>query len=145
MFRAVASVTINRPIDDVFAYPVALDPHLPEWASGVLSARRTTPEPLGVGTRLAGTSKVLGRLLSWQYTVTTFGPPTTFGGAMHSAAFDFTELYTLEALGSSTRIDQRTQVQPQGLFRLLEPLMAMAIQRLLASDLGRLNWRLEAT
>jgi hypothetical protein len=64
---------------------------------------------------------------------------------MHSAAFDFTELYTLAALGSSTRIDQRTQVQPQGLFRLLEPLMAMAIRRLLASDLGRLNGRLETT
>jgi hypothetical protein len=143
MFAAAASVTIDRPIDQVFAYLVALDPHLPEWASGVLSMRRTTPEPLGVGARLEGTSQMLGRPVRWQYTVTTFGPPTTFGGSVHSAAFDFTELYTLEALGSSTRINQHAEVQLHGLFRLLEPLLAMAIRRLLASDLGRLKGRLE--
>jgi hypothetical protein len=62
---------------------------------------------------------------------------------MRSAVFDFAELYTLESLGASTRIHQRTQVQPHGLLRLLEPVMAMGIRRLLTSDFGRLKARLE--
>jgi hypothetical protein len=47
-------------------------------------------------------------------------------------------------IGATTALRQQTQVQPQGLFRLIEPLMAIGIRRLLASDLARLKNLLEA-
>lgn len=71
--------------------------------------------------------------------VTAFEPPTLFGAALENPIFDFTERYVLEPFGATTALRQRTQVQPQGLFRLVEPLMAIGIRRLLASDLVRLK------
>jgi hypothetical protein len=100
---------------------------------------------MGVGAGLEGTSSVIGRPILWKYAVTTFVPPTSFGGSMRSGTFDFAELYTLESLGVSTRVRQRTHVQPHGLFKLLEPLMAVAIRRLLTADFGRLKRRLESS
>jgi hypothetical protein len=76
--------------------------------------------------------------------VTGFEPPRLFAGTAHNAIFGFTEQYVLEPLGTGTALGQQTQVQPQGLLRLIEPLMAFGIRRLLASDLARLKSRLEA-
>jgi hypothetical protein len=50
----------------------------------------------------------------------------------------------LQQLGATPRSHQHTQVQPQGLFRLIEPLMAIGIRRLLASDPVRLKSLLDA-
>ena len=77
--------------------------------------------------------------------VTGFEPPTLFGGTSENPIFSFTKRYLLEPLGGATiALRQQTQVHPQGLFRLVEPLMAIGIRRLLASDFARLKSLLEA-
>lgn len=49
VFSANASVTIERSIDQVFAYLVDFEENLPRWAGGIVAAQRTTTGPTGVG------------------------------------------------------------------------------------------------
>ena len=144
MFTASASVTIEQPIDQVFAYLIDLEQHLPHWAGGIVAADRTTAEPMGIGSQFRVVAGGRGPSIVSRYVVTTFEPPTFFGGTAENRVFGFTERYRLESLGSATALRQQTEVRPRGLFRLVEPLMAIGIRRLLASDLARLKSLLEA-
>lgn len=72
--HATHTVTIARPIEDVFAY-VADGERNGEWRPGVVEIRRDSGDG-GVGTRY--TQKVrgpMGRSISADYEVTTFEPP----------------------------------------------------------------------
>ena len=144
MFVASASITVRRPIEGVFTYLADLEANLPRWASGIVAVARMTPRPDGPGTRFQIVARAIGRPVVSDYLVTLFEPPTRFGGSAENRLFGFTEQYTLRSLGDATAIDQRTEVQPHGLLRLVAPLMALAIRRLLASDLERLKALLEA-
>jgi uncharacterized protein YndB with AHSA1/START domain len=48
MAKIEASVMIDRPVEDVWKFMTNLS-NLPKWDSGVLEAKQTSPEPLGVG------------------------------------------------------------------------------------------------
>jgi hypothetical protein len=143
VFTANASVTIERPIDQVFVYLVDFEKNLPRWAGGIVAAQRTTGGPTGVGSQFRVVAGGKGPRIVSHYTVTAFEPPTLFGAALENPIFGFTERYVLEPVGATTALRQQTQVQPKGLFRLIEPLMAIGIRGLLASDLARLKSLLE--
>ena len=48
MRRVEASISIAASPDEVFTF-VADVANLPRWQPGILSARRTSPDPVGVG------------------------------------------------------------------------------------------------
>ena len=141
MFTANASVTIERSIDQVFAYLVDFEENLPRWAGGIVAAQRTTTGPTGVGSQFRVVAGGRGPRIVSRYVVTAFEPPTLFGAALENPIFEFTERYVLEPFGAATALRQQTQVQPQGLCRLVEPLVTIGIRRLLASALARLKSR----
>ena len=71
MPRSVVSVAIKRPVEDVFA--VLSDPtNTPKWNSTLLSAKKTSDGPTGVGTTVQSTGKMFGRQLKTEFTVTEF-------------------------------------------------------------------------
>jgi hypothetical protein len=144
VFSANASVTIERSIDQVFAYLVDFEENLPRWAGGIVVAQRTTTGPTGVSSQFRVVAGGKGPRIVSRYVVTAFEPPTLFGAALENPIFDFTERCVLEPFGAMTALRQQTQVQPQCLFRLVDPLMASGIRRLPASDLARLKSLLEA-
>src|SRR5262245_27954389 len=71
MPKASYSVTINRPVADVFAY-VADGERCKEWRPGVLDIKRAGGEMTGgVGTRyLQGVKGPMGRRISADYEIT---------------------------------------------------------------------------
>ena len=54
------SVTIDRPVEDVFAYMTTVE-NSPTWQNPVLEAWQTSSGPLGVGATLVVKARVLGR------------------------------------------------------------------------------------
>jgi uncharacterized protein YndB with AHSA1/START domain len=69
-----SSVEINRPPADVFAYVDDLERH-GEWQEGIVSSKRETPGPTGVGSRATDTRRAPGGARSVTYEVTEHDPP----------------------------------------------------------------------
>ena len=96
MPQATYSVTINRPVADVFAY-VANGENCKEWRPGVLDIIRAGGEMIdGVGTRyLQGVKGPMGRRISADYEITVFEPDkriefqTVSGPARPHGRYDF--------------------------------------------------------
>ena len=74
MARAEASITIDRPVEEVFAFASNFEKH-EEWGSVVSGVVKTSEGPLGVGTSYRGTAQFLGRQMEWTSEVTEFQPP----------------------------------------------------------------------
>jgi uncharacterized protein YndB with AHSA1/START domain len=96
MPQASYSVTINRPVADVFAY-VADGENCKEWRPGVLDIKRAGGSTAGgVGTRyLQGVKGPMGRRISADYDITVFEPSqrlefqTVAGPARPHGRYDF--------------------------------------------------------
>jgi uncharacterized protein YndB with AHSA1/START domain len=73
--RFGATVVIDRPIEEVFAF-LADGENDPKFSSRVLEIRKTTEGPPGVGTVYASTVKDAGVKTQREFRLTEFEPPT---------------------------------------------------------------------
>ena len=66
-------ITINRPVEEVFAYVIDLQ-NGPEWQSGLLEVRRVTQGSPGVGSQYVSVRKFLGRKLEAVIEIVAYEP-----------------------------------------------------------------------
>lgn len=96
MPSASHSVTINRPLADVFAY-VADGEKCAQWRSGVLDIRRVNGDGSVGTTYQQGVKGPMGRRIAADYMVTTYEPnhrlefQTITGPARPHGRYDFDE------------------------------------------------------
>ena len=136
------SVVIDQPPAMVFAF-VADHENLPAWTVGVRNSERLTGGPPASGSRYRVEGKLLGRTIRSSYQVTAFEPDRGFAGTMTSPMFGFTEQYRFEPDGAGTRVSMSATVEPQGIFRLLTPIMTAGVRRQVRADHRRLKTVLE--
>ena len=118
---AVHEVTIERPIEDVFAvltdvtltgrwYPVDVE----EWW--------VTPPPHGIGSVRRARVKMMGWSLENDAEVTAYDPPrlAALRGLSKSASFDATLRFS--PVGDVTAVAVETRFELHGLMRLIGPL-----------------------
>lgn len=136
------SVVIRRPIEDVFAF-VAEQRNAPQWQSGLLEVRRTTDGPLGVGTRHAAVREFMGRRMELTNEYVEYEPnkKITFNGDSGQMYFEVS--YRTESAADGTRISCQMQMQPRGLLRLAQPLIAAGLRRDFKANLRNLKDLLE--
>jgi uncharacterized protein YndB with AHSA1/START domain len=120
MARMEASVVINRPIDEVFAYMTDVG-SWSQWNSGILEAEQTSEGSVGVGTTFQGVSQFLGQRGEW--------------------TSEFTEFEPVEG---GTRFTMIGEGETGGFFKLAEPILNRMWQRQLESMLANLKDILEA-
>lgn len=68
------SVTINRCIEDVFAYVSSIE-NLTDWGSGVIAVRKASSGCLHTGDVVRMTLRFLGRWMEMTYEVVEYQPP----------------------------------------------------------------------
>jgi uncharacterized membrane protein len=138
MISYESTIRIGRPAAEVFAMIVDPD-RMDEW-TGMSGSRWLTPSPHGAGSRLASTMPIgpFRRSVEWEVIEhqadRLFSVRSLPGGPM-----DWTGVYELEPAGAETVVKSRGEVQPNGLLRLLEPLMRAELPREEASELERLK------
>ena len=76
MAPVVHSVEIARSPEDVFAYWVDLERHA-EWNPDIVSSKRETDGPTGVGSRATDVRRAAGGKQSITYEITEHDPPRT--------------------------------------------------------------------
>ncbi len=134
------SVFIAQPPDVVFDYLSKAD-NLPEWDSSVVQAEQLGTNPVGVGTRSRGTSKVLGRRFEWTTEVIEFDPPRRATFRSVAGKLNFTVTNILEPVDGGTQYTYRVEAASGlgGIFgRLADPIVGRAQGRTIRANLETL-------
>ena len=129
MARYSATIATPRLIDEVFAYLADFANTL-EWDPGVVEAQRLDDEPVAKGSEFRIVSEFLGRRTSLLYRVIEFDPPrlVTFRG-VNSTVVSLDRL-TFENFGAGTQVTYDAVLTLKGPFKLADPLLALAFNRL---------------
>jgi uncharacterized protein YndB with AHSA1/START domain len=135
MPQAQRTVTINRPIEAVFAF-VADGEKCPQWRPGVLDIKRVSGDG-GVGTRYQqGVSGPMGRRIAADYEITGSEPnrllefQTVTGPARPHGRYDF------ESVDGGTRLSFALDAELTGLRKLL---MGSMVQKTMESEVATLD------
>jgi uncharacterized protein YndB with AHSA1/START domain len=121
--------TIARPVSDVFAY--VTDPaKLPTWQTNTVSATPERGETVGLGTRIREVHRGPGgKELESLVEVSEFEPFRTFALHVIEGALPIDAHIFLEPSDGSTRMLLTVHGQPNGLMRIVQPLLRVALRR----------------
>jgi uncharacterized protein YndB with AHSA1/START domain len=132
-----ATVMIDRPIDDVFAF-LADGENDPKFSPRVLQIAKTTDGPPAVGTVYASTVKDAGMKTKREFKLTEFDPPTRIRWAEVSKNLVTAPEggYDFAPEGEGARVTVYNVLEGHGLGKLIAPL-ALRSARKGADDFGK--------
>jgi len=142
MFTVENTVTIDRPVAEVFAY--AMDPlKIAEWRPNVLEIIGYEP-PLRAGTTYEIAESMMGRKVFGQH-VTEYEQDRLVVIETTSGAVRPVQRFTVEPLSEdSTRYTARLDVTTYGFMRLMEPLFRGSVRRRMVEYGNNLKRNIEA-
>jgi uncharacterized membrane protein len=126
MPEAQHSVTVQRPIEEVFAF-LADAENDPRWRSGVLDIARVDGD--GVGARYRqGVKGPMGRRVAADFEVTEYEPPRAIGFRATAGPVRPEGRYVLEPADGGTRVRFSLSCTPSGAARLMTPMVARTMR-----------------
>jgi carbon monoxide dehydrogenase subunit G len=137
------TLTIQRPVDDVFAFLADFE-NIPTWNYAIVQTKKTSPGPVGVGTTYRQLRSIPDRSEEG-FEVTVFEPTTRLEVHGDIGPFTATVSYLLAPVDDGTRLVNVVDLEPgSGVVRLLAPLAASRVKAAVAANLDTLKQRLEA-
>jgi uncharacterized membrane protein len=133
-----ATTEITRPADEVAAFAMEAENDT-RWIGGVASARRLTPWPTAVGTRVERVAHFLGRRIDYVMEVTALDPGRRIVLQSIRSPFPMKVTYSFEPVAGRTQAEVRVEGDAEGFYRLAGGLMGRAVRRNLHKDLARLK------
>ena len=123
MAHAEGTVTINRPVGEVFDF-ILDGANNAKWRPAVIDVRLTTQPPLGLGTAYAqGLKGPGGRRIEGDYEIVEFRPKELIKFQVTAGPARPWGLYRFAGTGGSTQVTFILDFQPKGLARLIEPMI----------------------
>jgi uncharacterized protein YndB with AHSA1/START domain len=139
MRRVEAGITIAAPPEEVFAFVADLG-NLPRWQSGIVSAKRTSPDPVGVGSTARVVRDMAGQSLTVDLTITDFEPGRRLALASQASGVSVTATLEMEPNDDATVVRSGIEIKAGSVFMApLEGVIANAAGGELASGLERLR------
>jgi hypothetical protein len=142
VFQTVAEITINCPIEEVFAF-VAENQNDPYWCVPVVETTRIAGTAPGVGARYTFASKVGLMKLRGEFEITGFEAPEAIHWTGESSIVRFSGQYRLASTVAGTRLEERTTFEPKGLLKILQAIMIPQYTTTYETQLQRLKHLLE--
>jgi uncharacterized membrane protein len=136
-------VTINRPVEEVFAY-VSDFQNGPKWQAELLESRCITEGPVGIGTQYTGVRKFMGRRVESVIQFTTYEPNKVIAFKSISGSSPVEQSFLFESTAEGTRLTTRLELQTSGLMGLAEPLIASSLKREMDASFETLKDMLES-
>jgi uncharacterized protein YndB with AHSA1/START domain len=139
MRRVEASAEIAATPEDVFAF-LADPANLPRWQTGILSAERTSSDPVGVGSTARVVRELAGQRLAVDLAVTAFEPGRRLTLASGMSGIGVEATLELAARNGITDLRFAMTIKAQNVFMVpLEAMVAGAAERDLADSVRRLQ------
>lgn len=145
--KAAATVLIDRPIDDVFAF-VADAENMPRWVDSLGETRLESGDGTQVGDRYESSYTYGGSTYDMIFEVTAYESPARVGLRGRGGPFDFDATVTFEAseegtIVTNTVVDESERPLPGVVMWLLGPLFRRFLARQLRTELEQLRTVLE--
>ena len=127
-----ASVTIRRPIAEVFAY-VSDARNIPHWHADTAEVHLQSGDGRQAGSRLVDVIRTgNGRRMEALVAITRYEPDRLWAFSADLGSFGgFDGCYRFEAVPTGTRVTFTEDLRLRGLFRLLRPLVRRRVARTL--------------
>jgi uncharacterized protein YndB with AHSA1/START domain len=142
VFTFEISLTIRRSPEAVLDLLTRFE-DIPQFVPQVDSAEQTSSGRVGVGTTFVQRGHLFGRRIETPTRVIEHDPPHRFG-YQAAGLLPYTTHYRFNALPEGTRLDVDVSMQPRGLLRLVEPLLAWQLPKLYRANLHRMRHLLES-
>jgi uncharacterized protein YndB with AHSA1/START domain len=141
MTKIERTITIHRPLEEVFAYVAEVE-HSPSYVSGQREAHKTSSGPMGLGTTFSTSGKFLRRAAAFE--ITEYEPNQRLAWKARSGA-QATTSWRFQPSGPSTRITFTRIADAHGLSGLAESLLQGVANGKVDKDLGALKELLAVT
>jgi carbon monoxide dehydrogenase subunit G len=126
--RYIDAIDLPIPPEQAFDY-LADFSRTAEWDPGVETARRLTPDPIGVGSRFEVTVALLGQRFPLAYEITVYERPDRLVLRGGDASLEATDEISFVRRGEGTRVTYEARIDMLGLRRLADPLVDLLLQR----------------
>ena len=141
MFKVENTVSINKPIQEVFAY--VNDPDTTtKWQGGVEAVKYPPGNP-GVGTQYTEVRKFMGREMNTTLEVTALEENKLYAAKTLDGPVLYEVTVTFEADGEGTKMTTAVEAEPGGFFKLAEGMVKKQLAQSLQEDGQRLKSILE--
>jgi uncharacterized membrane protein len=137
-----SSVTIQRPIEDVFAAAIDVSNHN-QWREGLIQASITSQGPVNVNSTYVYNLRTMGQNIETTSEVVSFSPPFEYAWKATSGPFPLEGKVICETVPEGTRLTEILAAEPGGFFKLAEPLLFRNQQTKMDKDLKRFKELLE--
>ncbi|MBV9282409.1 MAG: SRPBCC family protein [Chloroflexi bacterium] len=144
MVRAEHSVTIGRPVEDVFAFAATgYFANYARWAPGCMALQQVSPGPMAVGARGRELRKINGKQVEEAIEVTDYRPPGDFSFLSVCAGRRVRGSYHFEPADGGARVTFVLDFEA-GLPANPSPAVVRSVQRQVTGELERLKDLVEA-
>jgi polyketide cyclase/dehydrase/lipid transport protein len=121
-------IIIDRPVDEVFDF-VADERNEPRYNPQMRYAEQTSAGPIGVGTTFRAESTSRGRPVMMTIAFTEYQRPRRLTSATHLSTMDIQGTLTFDPVPEGTRMRWSWDLQPQGMLKLMTPVIALIGRR----------------
>ena len=135
MAKIQQTVTINRPIEHVFAF-VRDTRNTTRWHPSLSEARATPDGPAQVGTQITEVRTFIGRKRESTFEIVELEPNRRIVMKSESGPFPLKVTMTFESLGNATRIALEADAEPKGFLKLADGMIAGIVKKELETDLS---------
>jgi uncharacterized protein YndB with AHSA1/START domain len=143
MAKLEAGITINRPVEEVFAF-TSNPENEPLWRPELLKLEKTSEGPIGVGTTFREVMQFLGRRIENTGEITKYEPNNMIAMKSTSGPLAFELTGTYQPVEDGTELTFEVEAEVGGFFRLAEPLVARMGKRQMETQLANIKDLLEA-
>lgn len=121
-------ITIDRSADEVFDF-VADESNEPRYNPRMTHVEKTSPGPIGRGTRFRATTRTGGRTNDMTIEFTEFERPARLASWTRLSTMDIRGTLTFRPINGSTRMKWAWLIEPHGLMRFVPPPVIAAMGR----------------
>ena len=128
MARIEGEIMIDRSADEVFDF-VSDQSNEPRYNPRMSDVEKTSPGPIGRGTRFRATTQTGGRTIDMTIEFTEFERPTRLASWTRLSNVDIRGTLTFQPINGSTLMKWAWLIEPHGLMRLVPPPLIAAMGR----------------
>ena len=124
-----AEIRTTQSPEQVFDY-LARFWSVAEWDASVVSAEMLTPEPVEAGSEFKVVVRALGRELPFVYRISTFDRPHVVELVADTGRLRSEDTITVDGEGEGSKVIYDARLTAQGVAKLADPLLAVALRRI---------------
>ena len=139
MRRVEASRSVPANPETVLAFVSDLD-NLPKWQTGIVEARRTSPDPIGIGSTAQVVRELVGQRIAVDLRVTDYQPGRRLALASEASGIGVEAVLDVQPQGDGSLVRFAMDIRAKNIFVApMEGMVAGAASSDLATSLDRLE------